>query len=389
MKKAILLSFIMLMMVACGGLGKIFTGGTVVQKEYQVSVPFNYDYNFAIIKVHINGKVYNFLVDTGAPTVISDKIYKDLNIKAADRTMVTDSQGQRKSQEVVIIPMMTVGGLNYEDIGAVVANLRDVFEFNCMGIDGILGANQMAKSYWKFDYETKNITITDQLSNYDLSQYTDTLSFSTSTQLTPYITGYANGIQTVFTYDTGSAGHIDVIRTKDDFNDAPGFNRYGSSSVGLYGAIDSTTIRTIKLDSLRLGNLSLGEQLVDLDDGSLIGNDFMNKHEVVMDWKSKSIYLKKLKPYESAVDSTYGFNPKIKENQVLVSTLYKEVETPLLLNDQILRLNDQDYSNITDENVCEIFHSFYTPLKGDSIQVVYKRNDSIKEIRLPKVALMK
>jgi len=155
MKKIIFLSFIILTIIACGGLGKIFQGGAIVQKDYLTIIPFNYDYNFAIVEVSINNKPYNFLVDTGAPTVISEEIYKDLNIKAADYTIVTDSQGQRNGQEVAVIPEMFVGDLIYTDIGAVVVSLRDVFEFDCMGIDGILGANQMAKSFWKFDYENE------------------------------------------------------------------------------------------------------------------------------------------------------------------------------------------------------------------------------------------
>lgn len=389
MKKVFLLSFVLITIIACGGLGKIFTGGKVVQKDYLVSIPFNYDYNFALIEVQINGKDYTFLVDTGAPTVISEAIFKDLNIKASDDTMVTDSQGRRNGQEVAIIPEMMVGRLTYKNIGAVVVNMRDVFEFDCMGIDGILGANQMAKSFWKIDYQLQQITITDQLSNYNLSDYTDTLSFSTSTQLTPYITGHVNGIKTQFTFDTGSAGNVDVIRTLDDFKDAQGFTKYGGSSVGLYGAVDSTIIRTIKLDSLRFGTTKIGAQLVDLDDGNLIGNDFMNKHEMVMDWNNNRIYLKKLKDYENVVDSTFGFGRRIKENKVVISNLYKEVKTPLKMNDQILGLNDVDFSAITETNSCDVFKSFFDSMEGDSIRVIYKRMDSIKTITLPKVELIR
>ncbi len=388
MKKVFSLSFVMITIIACGGLGKIFIGGKVVQKDYLVSVPFNYDYNFALIEVQINGKDYNFLVDTGAPTVISEAIFEDLNIEATDNTMVTDSQGRRNGQEVAVIPEMIVGNLNYTNVGAVVVNMRDVFEFDCMEIDGIIGANQMAKSFWKFDYQLQQITITDQLSNYNLSDYTDTLSFSTSTQLTPYVTGHVNGMKTQFTFDTGSAGNIDVIRSLDEFKNAPGFTKYGGSSIGLYGALDSTIIRTIKLDSLRFGKTKVGAQLVDLDDGNLIGNDFMNKHEMVMDWENKSIYLKKLKDYENVVDSTFGFGRRIRDNKVVISNLYKEVKTPLQLNDQILEMNDMDFSEITDENSCSVFKGFFNPIESDSIRMVYKRNDSIKKITLPRVELI-
>nr|WP_042297006.1 retropepsin-like aspartic protease [Nonlabens ulvanivorans] len=168
MKKLVYLILI-LTIIGCNSLSKTLNGGKVAKDDYMETIKFNYDYNFALIDVVINQKTYTFLVDTGAPTVISNQIYKDLNINPANSTNVTDSQGQSNNQEVVIIPEVRIGNLIYNDIGAIVADLRDVFEFNCMGIDGIIGANQMAKSFWKFDYQNHEITITDQLANFDIT----------------------------------------------------------------------------------------------------------------------------------------------------------------------------------------------------------------------------
>jgi len=176
MKKIPCLIFI-LFLVSCSGLSKIFNNGTLTNIDYKEIIPFNYDYNYAIVEVEINSIKYNFLVDTGAPTVISNAIYEDLKIEAIDYIAIEDSQGQINSQKVVVVPEIKIGNLTYHNTGGVVADLRNVFEFDCMGIDGIIGSNQMAKSYWKFDYQNREITITDQLAHYDLTTYTDTLSF--------------------------------------------------------------------------------------------------------------------------------------------------------------------------------------------------------------------
>jgi predicted aspartyl protease len=386
--KKILLLIVSLSLISCGGLGSIFNSGSVRANDYQEIIVFNYDNNLALVDIIINNKKYQFLVDTGAPTVISEEIYEDLNIKPVSTTMVSDSQGQKRNQDVVIIPEIRLGNLTYKKIGAVVANMRDVFEFNCMGIDGILGANQMAKSYWKFDYQNKEITITDRLQNFDLLAYNDVLDFTTSAQKTPYVNGTINGQSALFTYDTGFAGNIDLDKDVDSLKYAKGFHSYGSSSIGLYGAKDSVTTRTVKLEGLKLGSMSLEPQIVELEDGGLLGNLFMNKHDVIIDWKSNKIYLKKVKVFETAEVKSFGLGLRFKNNQVVVSSLIKELPIELQLGDQILSINDMDFTNLNNEQACDSFLNL--ELKDlDTINLTYLREGIFREVQLNRILIIK
>ncbi|KEZ93651.1 aspartyl protease family protein [Nonlabens ulvanivorans] len=385
MKKLVYLILI-LTIIGCNSLSKTLNGGKVAKDDYMETIKFNYDYNFALIDVVINQKTYTFLVDTGAPTVISNQIYKDLNINPANSTNVTDSQGQSNNQEVVIIPEVRIGNLIYNDIGAIVADLRDVFEFNCMGIDGIIGANQMAKSFWKFDYQNHEITITDQLANFDITSYEDRLNFFTSNQKTPYVVGFVNGVSTTYTFDTGFAGHLDVDSDIADFDDAIGFVKYGSSSVGLYDVKDSISTRTIKIDSLRIGDIDMGQQIVELDHGSLIGNDFMNKHDMIMDWSSNLIYLKKIKEYEKGEKSVFGFQTRFKENKAIVVAVIKEVDLDLQIGDQLLCINDYNLRELNDQTSCDIYNDLDLE-KLETIDIIYLRdgkeyNTTLKRVKL-------
>lgn len=361
-------------MISCGSLSKTLNGGQVAQTNYKEIIDFNYDYNFALIDVIINEKKYIFLVDTGAPTVISHQIYRDLNVDSAHSTNVTDSQGQSNNQEVVIIPDVRIGKLVYNDIGAVVADLRDVFEFNCMEIDGIIGANQMAKSFWKFDYQNKEITITDQLDNFDISSYRDSLQFYTSAQKTPYVIGFVNSVNTSFTFDTGFAGHIDVDSDIADFKESIGYVKYGSSSIGLYNVKDSTSTRTIKADSLKIGSIKMGQQIVELDHGSLIGNDFMNKHDVIIDWSSNIIYLNKLKEFEKAEKSAFGFQTRFKENKAIVVALIKDIEMDLQIGDQLLNINEHNLRSLTDQTACEVYNALDLE-ELEELEITYLRHN--------------
>lgn len=130
---------------------KIFNKGHVQLPTQQHTIPIHFVNNWPLVNVQINDKDYVFLLDTGAPTVISKKIYDDLNIKPYVQQKVTDSQGESAKQDFVVISEMLVESLRFQEIGAVVMDLWAT-EFFCHRIDGILGANQMAKLAWKINY---------------------------------------------------------------------------------------------------------------------------------------------------------------------------------------------------------------------------------------------
>lgn len=386
MKNALYL-VLCLLFVSCGGVAKIFRSGAVSSTNYYQQLPFNYDNNFALIDVEIQGDSYTFLVDTGAPTCISTKIYEKLTIKPAKTINVSDVNGKTNKQPLVIVPEIKIGDLTYTDIGAVVTDLRDVFEFDCMQIDGIIGANQMSKSFWKFDYQNKNITITDQKSKLNLQSYPDSLWFSYGAQKTPYIFGRANRKVTTFTYDTGFRGNIDIQGTTEDFKNLEGYTMYGKSNIGLYGAQDSTAIRTIKIDSLEIDKILVGTQTVEIAHSSLIGNDFMNKHEVVMDWNSRYIYLKKIQEYEKTEFSSLGFGARFIDNKLTVVSVIKEVPIDLLIGDQILKLNEYDFGNLDNEDSCNFFLSH--PWKDlQTVKITFLRNGEQFTTTLEKIRVI-
>jgi predicted aspartyl protease len=383
----ILYLFFALFIISCGGINKTLNSGTVNAVNYKEVLPFDYDNNFALIKVVINTKTYKFLIDTGAPTVISNAIYETLQTTKPKYVLVEDSQGQTKTQKVTSIPELKIGNLTYINTGAIVADLRNVFEFNCLEIDGIIGANQMAKSFWKFDYQNKEVFITDQLENYELTTYTDSIPFSISSQKTPYVRGYVNGTAASFIFDTGYAGYIDHHDKRGALKAAVGFTRYGSSSVGLYGALDSVTTRTIKLDSLRMGSVKLNSQIINTEQANLIGNGFMNHYDMVINWQVQKIYLKKIKEFENAPEHSFGFAFRIKENKAMVISLIEELPIDLKIGDVILSINNYDLSNLNSSNACERYQG--VDLENiELVDVVYVRDGTKYKTTLTRTTLL-
>ncbi|MEJ5106050.1 retropepsin-like aspartic protease [Chryseobacterium sp. MYb328] len=60
---------------------KFFENGDVQLKSTVEKINLKYSTDLPFVKVSINGKIYNFLLDTGAPTVISTAVYTDLGLE--------------------------------------------------------------------------------------------------------------------------------------------------------------------------------------------------------------------------------------------------------------------------------------------------------------------
>ena len=70
---------------------EMLRGGAIENAVYRDTVSFNFDYNLPIITVEIDQVNYNFLLDTGAPSVISPELFVKLNLKKKLTSKIKDS----------------------------------------------------------------------------------------------------------------------------------------------------------------------------------------------------------------------------------------------------------------------------------------------------------
>ena len=57
-----------------------FNQGNIEQKNYLQIISYQNINGFLVVPASINGKTYNFLLDTGAPLMISYNLFKELNL---------------------------------------------------------------------------------------------------------------------------------------------------------------------------------------------------------------------------------------------------------------------------------------------------------------------
>ncbi len=395
MKKRFLLFALALYLFSCNPVRKTLEGGSIKQTSFTEKIPFTFDSGLPIIKVEINGKHYNFLFDTGAPTVISPELQQLLQLKPKAVGKTSDSQGNTNQQAFVKIPLLKIGSLQFENIGASVIDMKKVFEFKCMDFDGIIGANQMEKAIWQIDYRNLVITASNTISNFDIPKQAEILNFIPKAgQMTPRVAVKIGNQIASTTFDTGAATDFSLPYQiyKSEVASINGVEAIGSSSSGIFGASKNATTTYKKVPSLAIGNIEIKNQIVAFNEGTtaIIGNSFLKNYRLVLSWKENKIYLIKELENQNEKLETYGIGLRYVNLKPTIVKIFKGTEAEkagLLINDQIIAVDDKSTSNLTQAEACN--YTFNNILNGkETRSITILRNGEKLVFNLKKTVLL-
>lgn len=374
---------------------EMLRGGAIENAVYRDTVSFNFDYNLPIITVEIDQVNYNFLLDTGAPSVISPELFVKLNLKKKLTSKIKDSNNISNSEIFTQIPQMKIGNLQYTNIGVYVIDLRKSFALKCLNVDGIIGANQMAKSYWKLDYENKWCVISNDLLKSEIENY-EIVNFTPKNgQLTPLVDIFIDKIKFGnVVFDTGFNGAISLPNNKSlDSVFEKKVELYGVESVGIYGLGTTKTFVEALLPFVKLDSLVLSKQSVTFSDdpSMVIGNEVFKNYSIIFDWNLQKMYFKKnanLRSKKTSEFISFGFGFIKNGDKIEVVKLIKNSEAEkkgLLIGDEVLTINDVIFKNIKDNQFCDFFYFGLKEFKlGDIINVKVLRNNEELKFTLTK-----
>jgi predicted aspartyl protease len=85
-----------------------------------------------VIPVEINNKTYHFLLDTGAPNVISKSLFNEIKTTTIDKISINDANNLKDSLEAVTIKELKIGSLAFENSVGMFgsANKEEQFQLN-------------------------------------------------------------------------------------------------------------------------------------------------------------------------------------------------------------------------------------------------------------------
>ena len=389
MKKNVCLFFLALLL-SCKS-AKIFTSGSVKMSNTGVeTIPVQFINNLPLINVTINEKDYVFIFDTGAPTVISTAIYNELELKPIKKGTVSDSKNNRNTQILTRVPQIKLGEATFHDIGCVVIDFS-VPELSCYNIQGIIGANQMAKAIWKVNYSEEKISFTKDSTQFNLSDFNITFPFVKKPQQTPLLKSRLFGENTMLTFDTGYTGKIEISNFSETIMDTvkkiKNVAVEGVSTVGIYGGGNKEVNYRFVTDSVTIANTVFENVLMETNTSSLLGNTFLKNYEFVMDWTKSKIHLKAINTEKESFN-TFGFSYRFIENKPIISIVVQDSLNPIKLGDEIISINNMNLENLTTVEACNYYiNRIEKNLK--EINIAVRRNDTILNFKLDKKTLLK
>ena len=162
-----------------------FNQGGTIQKDYFSTIEFENIAGFIILKATIQGDVYRFLLDTGAPNAISKTLYEKLKPSNINKIAIADANGTKDTMKVTTIEELTFGNVVFNNIPTVV--FEDFILLECMKIDGFIGSNMLRNSIIQIFYADNKLILTDNDTRLKLSENFVANMELPDEQSTPYI----------------------------------------------------------------------------------------------------------------------------------------------------------------------------------------------------------
>lgn len=138
--------------------------GYVENTGFMVKLPYQSKRDLPIIKVSIEGVEYSFLLDTGAPTMITKSIRKKGRFQRIRNVLSYDINDNQASLPAVRIPQLKLGTLCVRDVPAILADDDNpIFEY--LQIDGIIGSNLLRNMVVRISSDEHVVSLTDDIVN--------------------------------------------------------------------------------------------------------------------------------------------------------------------------------------------------------------------------------
>lgn len=381
---------------------KIITSGSVVQTAFYKKMTYEKLQNWIIITAKVNNsdKEYRFLFDTGAVSVVSSAMAKELGLKDKAKDDVGSSNSHRKKTIFTTMDKVNIEGIDFEDIGAVIIDFDTSPEIKCLGaeIDGIIGANLMKLAVWQIDYKATTLEFADSQNKLTIDQNNVyKIPFTHNRQGSPKIVFPIFGKKVKVGFDTGKSGGIGVNRKqfkKFNFeNDSIQMTKgIGQTGAGVFGVVTDTSF-LVATNQIKIYDLPLDTVLFSTakKSSSLLGNSFLEDYKVTMNWQTKIISLEP--QFKPELDlGGFGMGYTLKDDALVVSFLYENSpakKAGIQLGTQIIAVNEHNFENLTIDTFCGMKKRKLFPDDIKVLQVKYKlpESDEVKSVELRKASL--
>jgi hypothetical protein len=335
--------------------------GQAEQAGYYTKIPYRNVNGKIVIEVLLNGKIRKFIVDTSAPLTISEDLFDESKFSVLRNVNIRDANGVKDSVKVASVSGISIGGVVFNNIPAVV---KKTALLSCMGVDGLIGSNLLRNSIIQFNSPEKTIILTDSYSeNPNLSRGLSTQMELDPQQSLPIITVYPSNEEKmashVLLFDTGDDNLYTVsIRNYKFFeeNIAGLFDKYAEAEGAYALSLNETTFGQqhylLRVPGLSVNGICLKNVMAYTthDENSRIGSPILDHGTVTLDYIDKTFIFS---PVVSVSSRIWTISPMLKDGKLVVGAIWdKSLQDKVNVGDKILKIADIDYTSF---DTCDFF----------------------------------
>ena len=349
-----------------------FNQGSITQKKFLEKISYQNIDGKIVVPVTINGKMYNFVIDTGATLTISDKLFKELNLQIVGQSNVMDASGRMKEARIILLPELHLQGITFIDTPGFVIQEESSDFINlleCFGIDGIIGSNMLRNLVIQFDEQSKHVLISNNLFQIFKDKVGKNVGKSQKmllypSQSCPYITiglkkEGKKGIGDLVLFDTGAPDFYEMsMSTYNWLNDRVDMtiiaDTEGSYGWGFHGNFEQQQHLLLSIPEFHVNEKIFNDVIVTATHSmSLIGTRLLQYGRITLDYKKGRFYFY---PFDNVntdelSEKPPAFNPVWQNDKLVVGIIWdKSLESQINLGDEIVSINGLSFENM---EVCD------------------------------------
>ncbi|MFA7444811.1 MAG: retropepsin-like aspartic protease [Flavobacteriaceae bacterium] len=340
---------------------ELFRGGEIKEKNYLEIIDFELVNNKIIVPAQINGKTYNFLLDTGAPNAISERLFEELKTEIITKIPIKDANERIDTMRVTSLPNLGLGNFTFENSVALVTDMHNHEFLQCFDIDGFIGSNLFVNTVVKISLTEKKLYITDAVKKLKPSSKGIKLQLI-GHQFSPYvkvnIKGKNNqkGTEAVL-IDTGMDGLYDISnRAFNIFKEGNFFSKIlpseGTGGIGMFGSAEKGVQYQITIPEFSIGKavfIEISSYTMN-DRNSRIGLDLLQYGDIILDFKKEKFYFENTSEIQLKQPSKVDYT--LKDGSLVIDFVWDEqLKNQIQHGDKVLRI---DNLNVKDMELCEL-----------------------------------
>lgn len=355
-----------------------------------------------IVPVRINNsdEQYNFMLDTGAITLVSKKTAMELNLPSGVEIEAMDSAGGTKPMQLINVDLIQLGDITVAECPA---GILDFSEFGGnlkapggMDIDGVIGSNFLRYFKVTIDYKNEKLHLSSDRKPVPTKDGEYRVTFTTD-----MVMGYApkiecmidNNTQVYAIIDTGAPYIATLPTSLVEKTDSYKNGKVVKSKGNIWGAAFKASENNLllRLNSLKIGALEINEiPVISLPDRNiLIGKKFLSNFLVTLDYPGQEMTLT---PYGKLNFPTniYSFGTIVKKDndgKTVIAGFWEGTTADKLgieIGDELVMINGKKIDELSPIETDDIYYDDNVK----EIEVLYRNKSGLHRVKACKEMLL-